>query len=43
MTTPPAIRIDDLVKEYAPAGPGEKPKLALKGVSFDVPQGGIFG
>lgn len=43
MTTPPAIRIDDLVKEYAPPGPGEPPKLALKGVSFDVPQGGVFG
>ena len=43
MITPPAIRIDNLVKEYAPAGPGEAPKLALKGVSFDVPQGGIFG
>ena len=43
MTTPPAIRIDNLVKEYASPGPGEPPKLALKGVSFDVPQGGIFG
>ncbi len=43
MTTPPAIRITDLVKEYAPPGPGEAPKLALKGVSFDVPQGGVFG
>ena len=43
MTTPPAIRIDHLVKEYAPPGPGEPPKLALKGVSFDVPQGGVFG
>ena len=43
MTMPPAIRIDNLVKRYAPAGPGEEPKLALKGVSFDVPQGGIFG
>lgn len=43
MTTPPAIRITDLVKEYAPPGPGEPPKLALKGVSFDVPQGGVFG
>ncbi len=43
MTTPPAIRIENLVKEYAPAGPGEDPKLALKGVGFDVPQGGIFG
>ncbi len=43
MTTPPAIRIDNLVKEYASPGPGEPPKLALKGVSFDVPQGGVFG
>ncbi|WP_341713329.1 ABC transporter ATP-binding protein, partial [Erythrobacter sp.] len=43
MTTPPAIRIDNLVKQYAPPVPGEPPKLALKGVSFDVPQGGIFG
>ena len=43
MQTPPAIRIDNLVKEYASPGPGEPPKLALKGVSFDVPQGGIFG
>lgn len=37
-----AISIRDLVKRYAPAGPGEG-KLALKGVSFDVPEGGIFG
>jgi len=37
-----AIRIRDLVKEYA--GQGESPPtLALKGVSFDVPEGGIFG
>ncbi len=62
MTTPPAIRIDNLVKRYAPPGGGKKAKrgpasraadannngdedgkLALKGVSFDVPQGGIFG
>ena len=43
MTTPPAICIDNVVKEYAPPGPGEPPKLALKGVSFDVPQGGVFG
>lgn len=43
MDTEPAIRIDNLVKEYASPGPGEAPKLALKGVSFDVPQGGIFG
>ena len=42
MTTPPAIRIDNLVKRYAGAK-GEEGKLALKGVSFDVPQGEIFG
>ncbi|WP_156842436.1 ABC transporter ATP-binding protein [Novosphingobium aquimarinum] len=41
MTSSPAISIRDVVKRYAPAG-GEA-KLALKGVSFDVPQGGIFG
>ncbi|MBF5090019.1 ABC transporter ATP-binding protein [Novosphingobium sp. NBM11] len=41
-TVPPAIRIRDLVKQYATSGkaPG---KLALQGVSFDVPQGQIFG
>ncbi|MFA7596289.1 MAG: ABC transporter ATP-binding protein [Novosphingobium sp.] len=39
---PPAISIRDLVKRYAP-GKGTEPKLALNGVSFDVPQGGIFG
>jgi ABC-2 type transport system ATP-binding protein len=38
----PAIRIRDLVKRYAPAGKGEG-KLALSGVSFDVPRGQIFG
>ncbi|MFN4114126.1 MAG: ABC transporter ATP-binding protein [Sphingomonadaceae bacterium] len=42
MTQPPAIRIDNLVKRYAPTK-GTEAKLALKGVSFDVPQGGIFG
>lgn len=42
MTKTPAIAIRDLVKRYAPAGGGEG-KLALKGVSFDVPEGGIFG
>ncbi|PEQ11621.1 multidrug ABC transporter ATP-binding protein [Novosphingobium sp. PC22D] len=41
MTSTPAISIRDVVKRYAPAG-GEA-KLALKGVSFDVPEGGIFG
>ena len=43
MNTPPAIRIDNLAKRYAPSGPGDEGKLALKGVSFDVPQGGVFG
>ena len=38
----PAIAIRDLVKEYASSG-DSPPKKALKGVSFDVPQGGIFG
>ena len=44
MDQTPAIRIRDLVKRYAPAGKesGEG-KLALGGVSFDVPQGQIFG
>ncbi len=42
MTTPPAIRITDLVKRYAGVK-GEAGKLALDGVSFDVPQGGVFG
>ncbi|MGN6496406.1 MAG: ABC transporter ATP-binding protein [Tsuneonella sp.] len=42
MTTPPAIAIRDLVKRYA-GTKGEDGKLALKGVSFDVPEGGIFG
>lgn len=42
MSTPPAISIRDLVKRYAGAK-GEGGKLALKGVSFDVPEGGIFG
>ena len=44
MTAAPAIRIRDLVKRYAPAGKGAgEGKLALGGVSFDVPQGQIFG
>ena len=38
----PAIAIRDLVKEYAASG-DSPPKKALKGVTFDVPQGGIFG
>ena len=42
MPTEPAIRIDNLVKRYAGVK-GAEGKLALKGVSFDVPQGGIFG
>src|SRR5690606_3254945 len=37
-----AIEIRDLVKQYA--APGNAPgKRALKGVSFDVPEGKIFG
>ena len=46
MDSTPAIRITDLVKRYAPSGGGAKGdggKLALDGVSFDVPQGQIFG
>ena len=38
----PAIAIRDLVKRYK-GDKGQEDKLALKGVSFDVPQGGIFG
>ena len=38
----PAIAIRDLVKTYAASGDA-LPKRALKGVSLDVPQGGIFG
>lgn len=45
--TPPAIRIDNLVKRYAPPKGAKDDdaagKLALNGVSFDVPQGSIFG
>ncbi len=37
-----AIEIRDLVKEYA-GHRGSAPKLALKGVSFDVPEGQVFG
>jgi ABC-2 type transport system ATP-binding protein len=44
---PPAIRIDNLVKRYAAPkgakGADAEGKLALKGVSFDVPEGSIFG
>ncbi len=39
----PAIQIRDLVKRYAPAGKGSEGKLALEGVSFDVPRGQVFG
>lgn len=42
MTTPPAISIRDLKKTYAGIK-GEPGKEALKGVSFDVPEGQIFG
>jgi ABC-2 type transport system ATP-binding protein len=38
----PAIVIRDLVKEYAAQGDAPA-KLALKGVSLDVPEGGVFG
>ena len=37
-----AIEIRDLAKEYAAQG-GAPVKLALRGVSFDVPEGGVFG
>lgn len=37
-----AISIRDLAKTY-PASGNAPPKHALKGVSFDVPQGGVFG
>src|SRR5215211_8976597 len=37
-----AIVIRDLVKEYAAQGEAP-PKLALDRVTFDVPEGGIFG
>ena len=42
MVTAPAISIRNVVKRYAGSG-GEPGKLALKGVSLDVPQGQIFG
>jgi len=42
MSETPAISIRNLVKRYAP-GDGEPGKLALDGVSFDVPEGGMFG
>jgi len=40
--TQAAIEIRNVVKEYAAAGDAP-PKLALKGLSFDVPEGGVFG
>jgi ABC-2 type transport system ATP-binding protein len=43
MPANPAIVIRDLVKRYAPPGRNTPAKLALDGVSFEVPQGGIFG
>ncbi|MFN3990332.1 MAG: ABC transporter ATP-binding protein [Erythrobacter sp.] len=47
MTSDPAIRIENLTKRYAPPkgakGADAAGKLALDGVSFDVPQGTIFG
>jgi len=42
MDIPAAISIKNLVKRYAPAG-NAPAKLALNDVSFDVPQGQIFG
>jgi ABC-2 type transport system ATP-binding protein len=44
MSDLPAIRINNLVKRYAPSkGESGEGKLALDGVSFDVPEGSIFG
>ncbi|MBV7258841.1 ABC transporter ATP-binding protein [Erythrobacter crassostreae] len=47
MSTPPAIRIENLAKRYAAPkgakGEDAEGKLALNGVSFDVPEGSIFG
>ena len=42
MEQPAAISIRNLVKRYAASG-NAPPKLALDDVSFDVPQGQIFG
>ena len=42
MENSPAISIRNLVKRYAPVG-GEPAVRALNDVSFDVPEGGIFG
>jgi len=41
--TEAAISIRNLTKRYAPTGKQEEGKLALDDVTFDVPQGGIFG
>ena len=41
MSLPAAIRIESLSKTYS--SKGSPPKLALNNVSFDVPQGQIFG
>ncbi|QIQ87252.1 ABC transporter ATP-binding protein [Erythrobacter sp.] len=51
MPAEPAIRIENLVKRYAPpkgvkgakSAEEAEGKLALGGVSFDVPEGSIFG
>jgi len=42
MSTPSAISLRNLVKRYT-GSKGAPGKLALNDVSFDVPQGGIFG
>ena len=42
MSAEPAIRIDNLVKQYAGTG-GMPGKQALGGVTFDVPRGEVFG
>ncbi|MDT0575394.1 ABC transporter ATP-binding protein [Croceicoccus sp. F390] len=41
--TQAAISIRNVTKRYASAGRGDPGKLALDDISFDVPQGGIFG
>ena len=38
----PAIEIRDVVKRYAAQGDAPA-KLALNGITFDVPEGGVFG
>ncbi len=42
-STDAAISIRDLCKTYAGGKGGAAPKVALNGVSFDVPRGTIFG